>query len=301
MEDNKQLMVKGSFEPIKNKFIELTDKNTFDKECSFAMQLFSKNDYLNKATFQSKLTAVLNVANIGLTLNPALKHAYLVPRSRRVGNELIIEACLEPSYQGLVKLITDTGSARSVYAHLVYKGDEFQEILGTSVQIIHKPKRESTEVILVYAVAILHDGSTQVDIMPIAEIHEIRGMSESYKAWEKNKNLPCVWNTHFGEMARKTVIRRLTKYLPKTNHWEKVAKAIELDNTDYRASAVQVSIIEGLLITSAITEEEKEQIGRQDLYELSSQEADKLITYLKENNVENDPRKQFQEQIKKQF
>jgi recombination protein RecT len=288
MENNQ--LVKGTFEPIEKRFIELADKNTFDKECSFAMQLFNKNKYLNSATTESKLIAVLNVANIGLTLNPALKHAYLVPRSRNVDGKFIVEACLEPSYQGLVKLITDTGSAISVYAHIVYKGDEFQEVLGTSIDIIHKPKRTSTEIELVYAVAILHNGSKQVDVMPLSEINEIRAMSESYKAWEKNKSLPCVWNTHFGEMARKTVIRRLTKYLPKTNQWEKVAKAIELDNSDYKASSVQVSIIEGLLITAAITEEEKQRIDR-ELNDLSSHEAVKLINYLKENNNETDPAK----------
>lgn len=290
------LVVKGTFEPIKNKFIELTNKKTFDKECSYAMQLFNKNDYLNKSTPESKLIAVLNVANVGLTLNPVLKLAYLVPRSRKVNGSYIIEVCLEPSYQGLVKLITDTGSAKNVYAHLVYKGDDFQEILGTSVEIIHKPKRESKEVILVYAVAVLQDGSKQVDVMPISEINEIRGMSESYKSWEKNNALPCVWNTHFGEMARKTVIRRLTKYLPKTNQWDRVANAIELDNSDYKASSVQISIIEGLLITSSISEEEKDVLSR-NLNDLSSHEAAKMINYLTENNTETDCRKQWKNNV----
>lgn len=289
-------IVKSEFKAIETRFVELTDKNTFEKECSFALQLFSKNEFLNKATTESKLQAVLNVANIGLTLNPALKFAYLVPRSRKVGGQFIVEACLEPSYQGLVKLITDTGSAKTIYAHLVYEGDEFQEILGTGVEIRHVPKRQSKEVVLVYAVAVLHDGTKQVDVMPISDIHEIRAMSESYKAWEKNKALPCVWNTHFGEMARKTVIRRLTKYLPKTDRFEKVAKAIELDNSDYKASAVQVSVIEGLLITANIDENEKDRISH-NLNDISSQDAAKLINYLKENNIESNPQKQWEQRL----
>ena len=289
-------IVKSEFKAIETRFVELTDKNTFEKECSFALQLFSKNEFLNKATTESKLQAVLNVANIGLTLNPALKFAYLVPRSRKVGGQYIVEACLEPSYQGLVKLITDTGSAKTIYAHLVYEGDEFQEILGTGVEIRHVPKRQSKEVVLVYAVAVLHDGTKQVDVMPISDIHEIRAMSESYKAWEKNNALPCVWNTHFGEMARKTVIRRLTKYLPKTDRFEKVAKAIELDNSDYKASAVQVSVIEGLLITANIDENEKDRISH-NLNDISSQDAAKLINYLKENNIESNPQKQWEQRL----
>jgi len=271
---------KSDFDLIKPRFTELTNKETFTKECSFAMQHFSKNSFLSTATMPSKLEAVMNVAMIGLTLNPVLKLAYLVPRRAKENGQFVVKCYLEPSYQGLVKLITDTGSAKTIYSHLVYEGDEFEEQLGTEVNLIHKPKRESKTIILAYAVAILQDGTKQVDVMPISELNEIRSMSESYKAWEKNKNIPCIWNSHHGEMCRKTVIKRLCKYLPKTNQWDKIATAIDLTDQDFKCTTIQMSIIEGLIDHANILDEEKAEIEN-GVEGLTFQQAQKTISYLK--------------------
>ncbi len=77
----------------------------YDTEAMFAMQIINKNSYLmgiansNPASLRD---AVINIASIGLSLNPATKYAYLVPREKA--------ACLDISYIGLIKLATDTGS-----------------------------------------------------------------------------------------------------------------------------------------------------------------------------------------------
>jgi len=274
-------VIKKEFAAIKPRFVDLTNEETFTKECSFALQHFNKNRYLDKSTMASKLESVMNVAMLGITLNPVLKLAYLVPRKK--GNDVVCH--LEPSYQGLVKLITDTGSAKTIYAHVVHKGDVFDVSFGTSTQIKHTPKFESKEIEFAYAVAILHDGTQQVDVMPRSELDEIRGMSESYKAWEKKNYLPCIWNTHHGEMCRKTVIKRLCKYLPKTDHWEKISTAIDLTDQDYKCTVTQMSIIEGLLDTANMLDSEKALIEC-DLESMSYQAAQKTIEYLKANQLD---------------
>jgi recombination protein RecT len=275
------VIINESLEKIEKKFIELTNKETWEREKSYALQIFRKNPTLQKANVRSTLEAIVNVANIGLTLNPALKLAYLVPRFSSQG----VEICLEASYQGLVKLITDTKSAKNVYCHLVYKGDEFQETLGTSVEIKHVPKRESYEIVLVYAVAVLYDGSKQVEVMDVSEINEIREKSESYKAVLSNKIKSCPWTANYGEMARKTVIRRLCKYLPKTDQWGKLANAIKLDEVDYTISDAQFDFIEQLLHSACISPEEKQLIESQ-MNGYSSIEANEVITRLKESQVD---------------
>jgi len=284
MEKQEIQLLNTELKKIQNKFVKLTDENTFKKECSFAMQHFNKNDFLAKSTIESKLEAVLNVAQIGLTLNPVLKFAYLVPRSAKIGGQFVVQCHLEPSYQGLVKLITDTGSATSVYAHIVYEGDEFEETLGTSVEILHRPKRTSKEIKMVYAVAVLQDGKKQVEVMTVEEVNEIREGSESYKAFLKNKNIPCIWEKHYSEMARKTVIKRLCKYLPKTQQWEKIAQAIELTNEDFRCTVGQIGLIESLLMNANITDEDKNRIEA-DAESLSFDAATKTIKWLKENQL----------------
>lgn len=275
-----QTINKG-LEKVEKRFVELTDKKTWEKEKAYAIQIFRKNAYLQKASLQSTLEALVNVANIGLSLNPAAKLAYLVPRFVAGG----VEVCLEASYQGLVKLITDSGSAKSVYSHIVFEGDEFQEILGTNVELIHSPKRQSETPILVYAVAILHDGTKQVEVMSIKDIHDIRDKSEGYKSFINGKAKSCIWNDHFNEMARKTVIRRLCKYLPKTNQWDKINEAIKLDESDYKISDSQIDMIESLLLRANLPQEQKDII--ESYYQnYTSTEANDTITLLINNQVD---------------
>ncbi|EPS8032343.1 hypothetical protein ACVHWV_004580, partial [Escherichia coli] len=70
---------------------------TWAKESQFAIQQFQKNDFLAKtaqANLPSAQNAIINVAAIGITLNPSSKLAYLVPRGGAV--------CLDISYMGLL-------------------------------------------------------------------------------------------------------------------------------------------------------------------------------------------------------
>ena len=266
------------FNPIRQRFIEQVNEKTFNREASFALQLLQTNKSLQKCTEKSLLASVLNISHIGLSLNPASKLAYIVPRY--TNGEM--RACLEPSYQGLVKLITDTGSCTSVQANVVYKGDDFDYSLGLNPDIKHKPKFESKEIIGCYAWARLKDGTHQIEFMTIDELHSIRDVSESYKAYKAKKIKSCVWVDWESEMCRKTVIRRLVKYLPKTEQFDRVAEAISLYESDYQASIGQLSIIESLLDYALIPDEEKSMI-EDNLHTMSPAKASEMIAYLKEN------------------
>lgn len=280
METN-QLTV-SAFEVIKPRFTEIVDEITFKKEISFAMQILKKNSYLASATRDSILESVLNVAQIGLTLNPAMKLAYLVPR-RVVGN---VVCCLEPSYQGLCKLVTDTGSVKSIYAHPVYEKDTFNYELGTETTIYHKPTMGSRGAMkCVYAVGILTDGTKQVELMSVEDINAIRDRSEGYKSFKDGKAKTAIWESDYSEMARKTVVKRLTKYLPKTENWEKVNNAIELDNSDYKIDYIQMDRIEELMKTSSMDENKKEYHLRY-LDQMNRSDANNLIRQLEETQVD---------------
>lgn len=221
----------NGFSAIRERFVSLMDENTFNKESSFALQQIMGNAQLQKCTANSLMAAVLNVANIGLTLNPAMKLAYLIPRYDRATGGMV--ACLEPSYQGLSKLMTDTGSVRNIIANVVYENDEFDLIYGTEQKLIHRPKFLSKEIQLVYSVATLHDGSQQIEVVDSIDLNLIMESSETYKAFKEGKIKSCTWNDWKPEMARKTAIKRIYKYLPKTERWNKIAEAIQIDNEDY--------------------------------------------------------------------
>ena len=84
------------------------DENiTFAKESHYAIQAFQSNNYLAKIASQNPVSlqnAIINVAAIGISLNPASKHAYLVPRKGSI--------CLDISYLGLMHLAMSTGSIK---------------------------------------------------------------------------------------------------------------------------------------------------------------------------------------------
>ncbi len=275
---------RDSFSGAKVSFCKIETPENFEREVSFALQVINSNKTLAKCSSDSLLRAVINIANTGLTLNPALKFAYLIPRyTKNVG----WEAHLEPSYSGLCKLITDTGSVTNIYAHPVYKGDAFTIGLGTSPAITHEPKFESEDIEKFYAVGKLPDGSAQIEVMTVDAVNAIRATSESYKAFIDPKKpyvSSCIWETYYGEMGRKTVIKRLQKYLPKSERWDKVSQAVELTNIEYQASLQQIQYIESLLDTANISPEHKAQIwGLCNTY--SSDTAAETISYLKDNQL----------------
>lgn len=73
--------------PLKAEFEQVCSEPSinFRRESEFAMQIFANNDYLAKVAIGNPVStrsAVMNVAGIGVSLNPAQKLAYLVPRKR---------------------------------------------------------------------------------------------------------------------------------------------------------------------------------------------------------------------------
>lgn len=281
----KESAIMPYIEPKKLALIKMVGETQLQKEMSFAIQAANSNATLQKATPESVAKCVWNIAITGLTLNPIQQFAYITPRFINGKTEAVIT----PSYKGLVKLITDTGSVKTVYAHPVYQGDEFDVTLGSETNIHHKPKYQTIKpehVTHVYAVAVLQDGSKQVEIMPVAEVLEIRERSDSYKAHKEGKAKSSIWVDFFTEMARKTVVKRLSKYLPKTDRWEQVQEAIELDNEDYEASLQQYNYIENLLQKSAFDERQKAFIEQELQNGITNGRAKKIIDDLQMNQLD---------------
>lgn len=255
----------------------------FTKEAGFVAQIWNnpKNSYLRTATKESLLSSVISIAQTGLTLNPVAKQAYLIPRY----DGGVIQAHLEPSYIGLLKLLTDAGQVKNIQTNLVYEGDEFDVSLGLETQIKHKPhyitKKPKGKIIGVYAVANIQGGLQQFEYMTTQEIEDIRATSESYKAYLKKPSLPCIWNTYEGEMFRKTVIKRIAKHLPRSEQFD---QANALTNTDFEMSNPQLAMIESLLQTTNIMQHEKDKIEN-ELFSMSHSGAQQTIQFLKENQV----------------
>ncbi len=216
--------------------LNLTGLN-FNKEVEFACQAFMANSYLAGADKESIKNAVVNTALTGLSLNPILKYASLVPR--KVNKVLM--ACLDPQYIGLCKILTDTGSVVGISATLVYEkeAENFEIIQGMGGSFKHKAYvgfENPGKIVACYSVAILPNGMKHVELIRPFEWESIRERSESVKNYRAKvaKNEYCavpIWlGPDAGEMIRKTCLKKHYKYLPKTEKAEMIAQAIQLDN-----------------------------------------------------------------------
>ena len=209
-------------EPKFQEIIEATgNSTTYAVESMFAFQAILKNAYLQKIANEnpnSLRDAVINIASIGISLNPAMQYAYLVPRDG--------VACLDISYKGLIKLATDTGSMLWVRADIVYENDKF---------IYHgpaeKPEHDANvfgdrgEFKGVYCIAKTREGDFLIEAMTAEDVFKARDAS---KAWKKSKSGP--WKDWFGEMAKKTIIKRASKTWPRTDKHDRIAQAISVIN-----------------------------------------------------------------------
>jgi recombination protein RecT len=197
----------------------------FEREAGFAVQTIQANDYMLKIAMgnrQSVVNAVTNIAAIGISLNPAKKQAYLVPRDGKV--------CLDISYMGLMDLAQASGAIRWAQAELVHENDRF-ELNGMDRPPTHSFNpfgKDRGEAIGVYVVVKTSDGDYLTETMSVEEVNAIRDRSTAWQAWV-NKKKSCPWVTDWGEMAKKTCVKRAYKFWPKT---EQLEQAIHHLNTE---------------------------------------------------------------------
>jgi recombination protein RecT len=197
----------------------------FEREAGFAVQIVAANDYTMRIAMdnrQSVINAVTNVAAIGISLNPAKRQAYLVPRDGRI--------CLDISYMGLLDLAIQSGSIMWGQSELVYEQDRF-ELNGFDKPPLHNRNPFSKDrgaIVGVYVVVKTRDGDYLTTCMSIDEVYDIRNRSSAWKAWE-TKQKKCPWVTDEGEMIKKTVIKRAYKLWPKT---DRLDTAVHFLNTE---------------------------------------------------------------------
>lgn len=262
----------------------------FEAEASFAIQAMKGSDFLQKIAMgnpDSLKYAVLNVAAIGLTLNPVSKYAYLVPRKGVV--------CLDISYMGLAQLAVESGAIKWIQAQLVHEKDSFH-FIGVGERPAHNFSfGDRGPIVGVYCVAKTEDGEYLTEQMNIEDVYAIRDRSE---AWKRNQSGP--WKTDEGEMIKKTVIKRAFKMLPKNDKAGRINKAVDTLNTiegiDFTAEIVipassseQISEIVELL--TMLKKEEKQfleyfsrVVGKEleGIQDLNEQEANQAINQLKQ-------------------
>lgn len=237
--------VRGSFDAV------LTDGSlNFEREAGFAVQAITNGDYIQRIALgnrQSVVNAVTNIAAIGISLNPAKKQAYLVPRDGKI--------CLDISYMGLMDLAMATGSIKWAQAALVHENDGFV-LNGYDKPPTHNFNpfaKDRGPIVGVYVVVKTADGEYLTHTMDIASVHAIRDRSSAWKAWIKDKK-SCPWVTDEGEMVKKTCVKQAYKFWPKTDRLEKAIHHLNTDGgegLDFAAPATPAPVVPAVLLDAA--------------------------------------------------
>ena len=159
------------------------------------------NPNIVMCTEQSMDRAVLTAMNAGLI--PDGREAAIVPFGK--------EATLLPMVEGLQKLARQATPGLSIRAVAVYKGDKWDYAEGLYPKLDHIPSPTASnspdDIEHVYAVARFPNGGIEYDVMA-------RPTIDRYRAYSKARGGP--WNDHYEEMAKKAVIKRLLKRLPRS-------------------------------------------------------------------------------------
>jgi len=168
------------------------------------MTEISKNPRLLKCTKESVLTSVMEACQLGLVPNSVQGLAYLIPYGTKC--QLIT------GYKGLISLALQSGRLASIWGRIVREGDDFKYEEGTNPFIHHKPligsrADKAGKVIGAYAIAKMKGGEdTQFEFLALLDIERVKARSSSGNRGP--------WVDDYDQMAKKTAVRQLLKWLP---------------------------------------------------------------------------------------
>lgn len=221
------------------------------------------NPQLAQAEQMSLLSAVMQSAQLGLEPNTPLGEAYLIPYNNKKAGR--IEAQFQMGYKGLLSLAHRTKEYQAIYAHEVYPNDEFHFEYGLHKDLKHIPADiPEGDPIYYYAVYHLKNGGFDFVVWSKQKIEQhARTYSQAFaRGWTSP------WKSDFDSMAKKTVLKDVLKYAPKSIEFAKQLSADEtiknevsedmtevFDMTDYEDRNEQ--IIEA-------KEEQKQEVEQQE-------------------------------------
>lgn len=159
-----------------------------------------KREQLQKISIDSIVLCMIKGAYLGLDFLNG--ECYAIP----YGGEMSFQT----DYKGEIKVCKrfSDNKIKDIYAKVVRKGDEYDEgVEGGVQQINFKPVPFSdAEIIGAFAVVVYADGTIKYDSMSRKEIEHTKNV------YSKAANSQA-WKESFGEMCKKTVIRRLSKLI----------------------------------------------------------------------------------------
>lgn len=175
----------------------------------------------------SFFNSLLTLSQCGI--EPDGRRAYLIPFENRKRG--VTECQLIISYMGLLELAMRTGEISNVHADKICENDIFEYDRGQIGRHQIDFKRPRGRAYAYYALCRFKDGTEKAEVMTLEEVEAIRNRSRAGNSGP--------WVTDFDEMAKKTVFRRLSKWLPISSEYRDA-----LDKDADQLPAIQGMVVE---------------------------------------------------------
>ena len=205
---NVKQMLKAKEKQIYTLLGKLLDPQKF---AIVAMTTVRASEKLQQCSASSLVTSIIKAAQRGLSLDPTLGHAYLVPYWN--SDLSCFEAQYQTGYKGKI-FLAQRDAEIVIDTFVIYENDQFKiSRTENGDTFIHEPcplTEEPGEAIGWLGRARLPDGKVIFEVMRRTEIEKIR---QTVKAKYKGKDTPA-WLYWYDEQARGKVVNRLAKYLP---------------------------------------------------------------------------------------
>jgi recombination protein RecT len=186
-----------------------------DRFTRIAISATTRNPLLAQCEPASVMKCLMDLSQYGI--EPDGRRAHLIPFKNNKRN--CYECTLILDYKGIAELVMRTGLVSSLHADVVCDNDEFDYNCGRIEKHRIDFRKPRGPVYASYAICRLKDGTEKCDVMSRDEIESIRQRSRSGDSGP--------WVTDWSEMAKKTVFKRLSKWLPLT---PEVQDAVEKDD-----------------------------------------------------------------------
>lgn len=158
-------------------------------------------------------------------LEPDGRRAHLIPyknkqKTKQAGHD-VYDCQLVIDFKGIAELCFRSGNVNAIHADVVRRGDEFAYSAGYVTK--HTPwflrdpatrPAEAGDIYAVYCVVQMKEGAAKHDVMSVEEVNAIRDKSQGYYAYKQGWASTSPWVDYWNEMAKKTVFRRCSKWLP---------------------------------------------------------------------------------------
>jgi recombination protein RecT len=176
---------------------------TAERMARVALTALTRTPKLANCTQASFFRCLLDLSQWGL--EPDGRRAHLIP----YGTECTVVI----DYKGIVELCYRSGTVSAIHADVVRRGDLFDfnngHVVNHTPWFLRDPSERPDkpgDVFAVYCIVQMTNGAAKHEVMSKEDVEGIRARSKS------GNNGP--WKTDWNEMAKKTVFRRCSKWLP---------------------------------------------------------------------------------------